>query len=196
MRVYPGSGTHIHVSCYDKAGNNQFANDNPLLHQAIAGMQQSLNDAMLLFAPHANSYRRYQPDLYVPMNDSWGYNNRTVALRIPKDSAKNARIEHRMGGADTNPYLAMAATLAGLHQGISQKLQATAPIEGNAYEQTQPSIPMHWSEAQKLFMKSDWVKQYFGADFQRVYHAIKVDEMNSFEQQITPLDYQWYLQDV
>src|SRR5690606_660350 len=104
-----GSGTHIHVSLLDREGRNVFAStpDAPadVLKHAVAGLQRASDDCMLLFAPHANSYRRFVLNAFVPLNDAWGFNNRTVAMRIPHSDPVNLRIEHRIAGADANPYL-------------------------------------------------------------------------------------------
>lgn len=191
-----GSGTHIHVSCYNQAGENIFANDLQTLRYGIGGMQKSMREAMLIFAPHANSYRRFQRDLFVPLNSSWGYNNRTVALRIPSGPPEHTRIEHRIAGADANPYLVTAAVLAGLHHGLSQKLDCDEAIVGNAYAKTSPTNPRHWPEALELFRNSSWAQEYFGREFCHVFSALKETEIDLFAKQVTPLEYSWYLHTV
>jgi len=112
-----GSGTHIHVSVLDRAGNNIFActpaTPADTLRHAIGGLQQVSRDCMLMFAPHGNSYRRFVLNAFVPLNDCWGFNNRTVAMRVPHSNPANVRVEHRIAGADANPYLVTAAVLAG-----------------------------------------------------------------------------------
>ena len=197
-----GNGLHLHVSLYDRQGNNLMAggdNDDtppPVLCHAVGGLQRTLHDAMLLFAPHANSYRRFQAESFVPLNGSWGYNNRTVALRIPAGDASDRRIEHRVSGADANPYLVTAAILAGIHHGLTNDIPCSPPIAGNAYAQTEAEIPRTWHDAQSVFAGSDWVREYFGMDFQHIYAALKAEELRAFERQITPLEYQWYLRTV
>ncbi|MEM7020160.1 MAG: glutamine synthetase family protein [Pseudomonadota bacterium] len=195
-----GSGTHVHISLLDAAGNNVFASPigepNETLLHALGGLQASMADAMLLFAPHANSWRRFQLDSYVSLNPCWGYNNRTVALRIPTSDENNRRIEHRIAGADANPYLVTAAILAGIHYGLTQKLKPTAPITGNAYDQTEPTNPRQWQHALQLFDESNWIQAYFDSTFIKVFSAIKHDEIRLFEQKITPLEYHWYLNNV
>jgi glutamine synthetase len=197
-----GNGMHIHVSLYDRQGRNLLADGDddtqppPALCHAIGGLQQTLHDAMLLFAPHANSYRRFQAESFVPLNGSWGYNNRTVALRIPAGDMQDRRIEHRVSGADANPYLVTAAILAGIHHGLTNKIECDPPIAGNAYAQTEPEIPRTWHDAQTVFAQSRWVREYFGEDFQHIFSALKTEELRVFEQQITPLEYRWYLRTV
>ncbi len=197
-----GNGLHLHVSLYDPRGRNLMAADepgrpaSPTLCHAIGGLQRTLHEAMLLFAPHANSYRRFQSESFVPLNGSWGYNNRTVALRIPAGDAQDRRIEHRVSGADANPYLVTAAILAGIHHGLSTEIPCDAPVSGNAYAQTQAEIPRSWEAAQQAFARSRWIGEAFGGDFQRIFAALKAEELRLFERQITPLEYQWYLRSV
>ncbi len=156
-----GSGTHIHVSVLDKDGNNIFActPDAPsdTLRHGVAGLQQVSKDCMLMFAPHANSYRRFVLNAFVPLNDCWGFNNRTVAMRIPHSDPENIRIEHRIAGADANPYLVTAAVLAGILHGLETKGDPGPPIVGNAYEQTEPRT-LFWRDTINDFMASDFVE--------------------------------------
>ncbi len=194
-----GSGTHIHVSLLDKDGKNIFAsskeNPAPVLKHAIAGLQQVADDTMLMFAPHANSYRRFVLNAYVPLNDCWGFNNRTVAMRIPHSDEKNVRIEHRIAGADANPYLVTAAVLAGILHGLDSKGDPGPAIVGNAYEQTEART-LFWRDTINDFMASSFVKDTFGAEFQHVYGQQKLKEMRSFYTEVTTLEYQWYLRQV
>ncbi|MBP7309514.1 MAG: hypothetical protein KA959_09350, partial [Polaromonas sp.] len=194
-----GSGTHIHVSLLDQNGKNIFASskDNPAepLKHAISGLQQVSKDTMLMFAPHANSYRRFVLNAFVPLNDCWGYNNRTVALRIPHSDEKNVRVEHRIAGADANPYLVTAAVLAGILHGLDTKGDPGPAIVGNAYEQTEART-LFWRDTINDFMASDFIKTTFGAEFQHVFGTLKQKEMRSFYTEVTTLEYQWYLRQV
>ncbi len=193
---HSGCGSHVHVSCYDKDGANVFSKSAQHLQSAIAGMQQTMAETLLVYAPHANSYRRFQPDSYVAMNNSWGINNRTVALRVPVSSEHNLRIEHRIAGADTNPYLVVAAVLASMHHGLTNQLESDEAIIGNAYKKTKPNNPSHWQDAINQFKDSQFVNRYFGKDFQAVFTALKQEEINQFNLEITPLEYEWYLQTI
>jgi glutamine synthetase len=191
-----GSGAHIHVSLLDQAGNNIFActPDSPappLLH-AIAGLQRSSPDAMLLFAPHANSYRRFVLNAFVPLNDCWGFNNRTVALRIPYSDPANVRIEHRIAGADANPYLITAAILAGILDGLDHPADPGPPVSGNAYEQTDLR-ELYWRDTIDDFLASDFIAHHFGTDFRHIYGQQKLKELRSFNREVTDLEYRWYL---
>lgn len=188
-----GSGSHIHVSLQDNDGANRFEVDAQLLKYAIAGLQQTMPDSMLLFAPNANSYRRYQQRSYVPMSPSWGYNNRTVALRIPAGPADATRIEHRAPGADCNPYLAMAAVLSGILYGLDQRELPPPPVEGNAATQCKATLPTDWLTAINVFNASEWARNYFGAEFHTLLSIIKHAEFAEFQRQVPALDIEWYL---
>jgi glutamine synthetase len=113
-----GNGMHMHCSLQDADGNNLFNDDTPegskLLRQAIAGCMHTLPDVMLLLAPTMNSYRRFQKGMHAPLAPCWGYENRTVALRVPAGPLKAMRLEHRVAGADAQPHLAIAALLGGM----------------------------------------------------------------------------------
>ena len=193
-----GSGMHIHASIKDMENGNIFSGRNKkpskLLKNAISGLQQSFYDFMLVFAPHANSYRRFQEENFVPMTPCWSLNNRTVALRIPLSDGDNLRIEHRVSGADANPYLVCAAVLAGMLYGLEHKLDATKAITGNAYRKVGDSI--YWQKSLDVFNKSPIVKEYFGARFQKHFYCVKQEEQNKFNRHISPLEYEWYLNQV
>jgi glutamine synthetase len=194
-----GSGLHIHASVLDKDGNNIFActPDQPAeaLKHAIGGLQRSAQDCLLLFAPNANSYRRFVLNAFVPLNTVWGFNNRTVAMRIPHSDEKNTRIEHRIAGADANVYLAAAAVLAGMLDGIEHGYDPGAPIVGNAYEQTEIRTP-YWRDAIRDFMASDFITTQFGERFRHIYGQQKLKELHSFHREVTTLEYDWYLRSV
>jgi glutamine synthetase len=194
-----GSGLHLHVSLLDKDGKNIFActEDAPVdaLKYAISGMQQTSKDCMLMFAPHANSYRRFVLNAFVPLNDCWGFNNRTVAMRIPHSDPANTRIEHRISGADANPYLVTAAVLAGILHGLDSKGDPGPAIKGNAYEQTEQR-QLFWRDTIADFMASEFIKTTFGADFQHIFGQQKLKEMRSFYTEVTTLEYDWYLRSV
>jgi len=194
-----GSGLHVHVSVLDRDGNNIFASSEAApadtLKHAIGGLQRSARDTMLLFAPHANSYRRYVLNAFVPLGDTWGFNNRTVAMRIPHSDANNTRIEHRIAGADANVYLACAAVLAGMLHGLEQRFDPGPPIVGNAYEQTENRSP-YWRQSIDDFLGSQFIAGQFGERFRHIYGQQKLKELRSFETQVTDLEYAWYLRAV
>ena len=196
-RDMAGSGAHLHVSLIDDSGRNVFesadAAGNEILHHAIGGLAASMADAMLIFAPTANSYRRYRSEAYVPLNPSWAVNNRGVALRIPVSDAKNRRVEHRVAGADANPYLLCAAVLAGMHYGIVGKIDPGPPLQGNAYRDAKPSLPITWPEAALAFERSAFAREYFGEPFQKLFLTTRRGELQAFESHVTTLEYDWYV---
>jgi len=192
-----GSGAHLHVSLLDASGRNVFASadaaDNETLRHAIGGLAASMSDAMLIFAPTINSYRRYRAEAYVPLNPTWAVNNRGVALRIPISDLENRRVEHRVAGADANPYLLAAAILAGIHRGITEQIDPGPPLSGNAYRNARPSLPLTWPEAALAFERSDFISEYFGEDFRHLFVTTRRGELHGFELQVSPLEYEWYV---
>jgi glutamine synthetase len=197
-----GSGMHLHASVVDASGRNIFASDdvlgNDLLKQAAAGLLDTMADGVALFAPNANSYRRMRPETYVPMHATWGYNNRGAAVRIPVSGAGDRRLEHRVSGADANPYLVAAAVLAGMMHGIEKQLAAPPALEGNPFTQklSNPPLPGDWPTALTRFGASEFLKDYFGADFVRLYGLTRRGEMQDFQSRLSPLDFAWYLEPV
>lgn len=192
-----GNGMHVHCSIVDKDGRNAFDDGtdkgSALLRHAIAGCLATLGECFLLFAPNLNSYRRFQRANHAPMSPHWGYENRTVAIRVPAGSCKAQRIEHRVAGADANPYLVNAAILAGMLYGIENKLEAGPPVVGDAYKQFEPSFPASWPAAVLSFAQSAFVRDYLGEEFQQLYTGTKQQEIDEFDRQITPLEYEAYL---
>lgn len=195
-----GSGLHLHVSLNDAEGRNVFAGEGtapggiaePLAH-AIGGLRALMAESIALFAPNANSYRRFQPDQFVPLGTSWGFNNRTVAIRIPAGAPHAQRIEHRVAGADANPYLVTAAVLAGIHYGLEHRLDPGPPTEGNAYAQPGEGLPSNWLDALRAFEAGTVLKEYLGERFARVYAACRHAERLDFERHVTPLEHELYL---
>ncbi|TDG15439.1 glutamine synthetase [Seongchinamella unica] len=188
-----GNGMHVHCSLVDSEGNNAFddgtGRGTELLRQAIAGCLQTMADSMLLFAPNLNSYRRFRRGTHAPLAPTWGYENRTVSVRVPADSPAATRIEHRVAGADANPYLVMAGVLAGMLHGIENELLAPEPLEGNAYEQVPPSLPRYLPNALQDFEQSEHIPAYLGSEFQKVFAILKQQELDTFDSQVTALEY-------
>jgi len=200
-----GNGLHIHASLYDERGVNAFADpgsaETPALserlHHAIGGLAATMHEAMAIFAPNANSYRRFVPGTYVPLSPSWGYNHRDVSLRIPVSSHQNRRIEHRVAGADANPYLVAAAVLAGIHHGISQRCRPGAMIaEGTVLRERVVELPTRWEQALAAFDRSTVLPSYLGADYCSAFSSMRRAECDAFHACIPDLDYQWYLRAV
>lgn len=192
-----GSGLHIHASLVDTAGRNVFDETTPggdqLLGHAIAGLQATTYDAMAFFAPNLNAYRRFAPNQFVPVNTSWGINNRSVSFRVPMGGGKARRIEHRIAGADANPYLVMASMLAGFHHGLANRLHPTAPSTGNAGEEADPDMPLRLWTALDRLEGSALMAEYFGPRYPAAYAAIKRSEFEAFMADVLPREHDWYL---
>lgn len=194
-----GSGMHLHVSMNDTAGKNAFASEDPqgtpLLRHAIGGMKAALADSMAIFAPNANSYRRFKANSYAPVAPTWGVNNRTVSLRVPAGSPASRHVEHRVCGADANPYLAVAAVLAAMCEGMRHKTDPGPAVVGNGYEaeEAKTRLPNHWGAAIEAFEKSELLQRYLGPRFVSNYAIVKGVEMARFMAEVTELDLTWYL---
>ena len=167
------------------------------MKHAIGGLQQTMVDAMAMFAPNANSYRRLQPESFVPLSPNWGYNHRAVALRVPVCDNQDTRIEHRVAGADANPYLVTAAILAGIHYGITRQCEPTEMIaEGTVIDEREITLPRRWDAALDQFRDSHKLPVYLGEEFCRVYEIVRRSECERFHEQVSNRDYEWYLRGV
>ena len=194
---HAGSGMHVHISMVDSAGHNLFAEadgeDSVLLKQVLAGMIALMPASMAILAPNVNAFRRFQPGMYVPVQASWGHNNRTVALRIPCGDAENHRVEYRVAGADANPYLVVAVILAGMLYGLDTQLPLPEPVTGNGLEQEGVPLPIRQSDALYEFEHQHELTHYLGARFSHVYNACKQDELMQFERMVTETEIDWML---
>jgi glutamine synthetase len=129
----------------------------------------------------------------VPVNTSWGFNNRSVAFRVPAGGGSSRRIEHRIAGAEANPYLVMAAVLAGVHLGLSRRLDPGPPSDGNAGESADPEMPARLWTALDRIEASQSIAEYLGARYPKAYADIKRAEFDAFMSGILPREYDWYL---
>ncbi|MDF2490994.1 MAG: glutamine synthetase [Pseudomonas sp.] len=192
-----GTGMHMHVSLADAQGHNLFASEDPagtpLLRHAVGGMLASLLDSLLLFCPNANSYRRFQANSYAPLAPTWGVDNRTVSLRVPGGPASTRHVEHRICGADANPYLAAAAILAGIQRGLREQRDPGAPVAGNGYAQATEHLPGDWLTALCALERSHWAREAFGEAFLGVYLKVKRAEHRQFMAEVGEQDWRWYL---
>ncbi|MFA7554360.1 MAG: glutamine synthetase family protein [Spongiibacteraceae bacterium] len=199
-----GSGLHIHISLYDQQGNNIFADSNsseipPItdkLRHAIGGLSELMAPSMAIYCPNANSYRRLQPESFVPLQPNWGYNHRGVSLRIPVSGLKDTRVEHRVAGADANPYLVMATILAGIHYGLTLQCDPGPMIDEGEEVEEQITLPIRWEAALEKFREDTVLPQYIGEHYSWLYWQIKKQEAENYHKQISPLDYRWYLRAV
>lgn len=195
-----GSGLHVHVSLEDAAGNRLFAAEepmgSPLMRQAAAGLLATMADGMAVFAPLANCWRRYRPDAYVPLTADWSINNRGAALRVPVSDADNRRLEHRVSGAEANPYLVVSWILGGMLHGIEAGLEPRPPLTGNAYHgkcALGAPLPHHWATAVERFEHSEFARTLMGAPLHRLYTQVKQHELDDFNAIVTPQECAVYL---
>jgi len=198
-----GSGLHLHVSLEDAAGRNAFAADDPAgseaCRHAIGGLQATMAESLLAFAPNANSYRRFRSQSYAPTAPSWGVNNRSVSLRVPAGPPGSRHVEHRVAGADANPYVAAAVVLAGVAHGLRHRIDPGAPVTGNGYAAAQDpraALPATWQAAIERAVASPFLADALGEEFLKVFLAIKRQECDRFMAEVTELDYAWYLRSV
>jgi glutamine synthetase len=193
-----GSGLHVHVSANDAEGRNLFASDapegTPALRHAIGGMKATMAESMAVFAPNANSYRRFVSQSYAPTAPIWGINNRSVSLRVPSGPPASRHVEHRIAGADANLYLAVATVLAAAEKGIRERLDPGPPVEGNGYAQvTERTLPQTWQEALDRAANSEFLRAALGPAFLDIFLAIKRQECARFSAEVSELDFAWYL---
>ena len=186
-----GSALHVHQSVVDKAGNNIFsdANGEPgeLFHGFLGGLQHYMNDALLVFAPYVNSYRRFMNPDSSPVNLAWAIDNRTVGLRVPDASPEARRIENRLAGSDVNPYLVIAASLACGYLGMVEGLKPTEATEGSAYGGDY-GLHKHIYSAVDSLRESDAMRSMLGDSFVDLYTSLKDAEYEEFQEIITPYE--------
>lgn len=193
---WAGSGMHVHVSLVDAAGENVFGDPafgEARLGAAVAGLLESMAAATLVFVPSWNGFRRLKPGSYAPTRVTWGHNNRSVAVRVPASDAAGRRLEHRIAGADANPYLVVAAILAGMIDGIERRLAPPPPVDRSAYDEPGVALPATMADALALFERSDFIRRAFGVEYRSLFAAVKTAEMAAFGDEITPLERSTYL---
>jgi len=200
MEREPGSAMHIHQSINDiKTGRNIFSDENgdptPQFFAFIGGSQKYLPAVMCILAPYVNSYRRLIRSGSAPVNTMWGYDNRTVGLRVPNSSPAGRRLENRIPSSDANPYLAIAASLACGYLGMREGLMVSDPVSGAANEE-EISLPRGLLEAVALFEDSEELIDIFGKRFVGTYGAIKRAEYETFMQVISPWEREYLLLNV
>ncbi|WP_319498696.1 glutamine synthetase family protein [uncultured Cohaesibacter sp.] len=196
-----GNGFHIHMSAQDSQGRNIFAGDsdveaNEPLRNAIGGLLEHMRECQILYAPHANSYRRFLPESYAPTTPCWGYDHRAVAIRVPTAKGAAARLEHRVAGADANPYLVIASLLAGTITGFDKALDPGAPVETLEDVAAKTPLTPIWQEAIAKFGASDWARDLFGEDFHTSYTRSRQAEERIVSAVITDFECRSYLRTV
>lgn len=196
----PGSAMHIHQSVIDKkTGRNIFSNEDGTesdsFRHFIGGMQKHVPNALAMFAPYVNSYRRLTPDASAPVNVKWGYDNRTTAFRVPRSDPSGRRVENRIPSSDANPYLALAASLACGLIGMINKLEPDAPVS-TSVNTKQIELPRGLLEAVDLFEKDTELANLLGPAFVATYAAIKRAEFETFMEVISPWEREFLLLNV
>ncbi len=189
MSDEPGSAKHIHQSIVSiKSGNNLFAGKDGKysddFYHYLGGLQVYSPACMSFYAPNVNSYRRFSAAESSPINLLWGYDNRTTGFRVPDASPDNYRIENRCPGADVNPYLSFAATLACGYLGIKDKIKPADAFEGNAYD-SDITLPRSLPEALDALETCKEIQEVFGAQFIAVYKAVKSLEYKQYSQVVS-----------
>jgi glutamine synthetase len=196
----PGSALHIHQSVLDSEGRNIFSDPEtgaptPLFFSFLAGQQKYLPAIMCMLAPYVNSYRRLTRDSMAPINVQWGYDNRTAGLRVPPSGPQARRVENRVPGSDANPYLAIAASLAAGYLGMTEELEATAPIDTNA-KNSDYELPRGLLEAVAELEDCEPINQVMGVSFVSAYAAIKKQEFETYMRVISPWEREYLLLNV
>ena len=197
-----GSGMHVHVSLLDEDGNNVFAGESKdgdfsdTLRHAIGGLGESMDESVAMFAPNANSYRRHSPGNFVPAAPEWGPNHRGVAIRIPLSGQKDRRLEHRVAGADANPYFVVAAILAGIHHGIATQCEPQPMTPERAKLEYKIEIPVRWPHALDAFDTGTILPRYLGKDYHELYSDCRREEEANYNAEIPIKDFEWFMRAV
>ncbi|WP_430741457.1 glutamine synthetase family protein [Streptomyces sp. P13-3-3] len=186
-----GNSCHIHLSLADLGGDSAMP-DSPedpdsmseVMRHFLAGQLAALREFSLLYAPHINSYKRFQPGSFAPTAVAWGHDNRTCALRVV-GHGRSLRFENRLPGGDVNPYLAVAGMVAaGLH-GVEQRLDLPEPCAGNAYTAGFDHVPTTLREAAELWEHSEIAKAAFGEEVVAHYRNMARVEIDAFDAAVT-----------
>lgn len=201
---YPGQSGHIHLSLQHRDGSGSaFHDPGQPMHMSktqrhfLAGQQLLMPELTAMFAQTINSYSRLIPGYWAPTDATWACENRTTALRIIPGSAKSQRIEVRLGSADANPYLALAAALGSGLLGIAQELEPEDMVEGNAYAQSHPdhlALPLTLADAAQALRQSSHAHELFGQAFVTHYAATREWECHEFRKHITDWELQRYFE--
>jgi glutamine synthetase len=184
-----GSSCHIHASLWDKGGKKALFSEGgkpgKFFRQFLAGNMALAREFSIFYAPSINSYKRYQSSTFAPTRIAWGEDNRTCGFRIVGEG-RSLRIENRIPGADANPYLAFAATIASGLYGIQKKLDPPSELHGNAYEEARAqSVPKTLNEASAEFSKSKAAREAFGDTVVKHYLHAAQAEQASFDKTVT-----------
>ena len=200
---WPGQSGHVHMSLRDDGGEAVFhdeskpANISDRMRHFAGGQQKLMPDLLAMIAPTINSFTRLIPGFWAPTEASYGIDNRTCALRAIPGGPKSQRVEYRIGAADSNPYIILAAALASGIWGIENKVEPEAPVQGNAYEQKFPKrmqLPSTLWEAAQRLKKSEMAREWFGDAFVDHYAATREWEEREFRKHITDWELERYFE--
>ena len=179
-----GNSCHIHVSIRDTEGRPVFADQPEVFDHFLAGQLAHARELTLLFAPNINSYKRYADGSFAPTAIAWGRDNRTCALRVVGHGS-SLRVEHRIPGADVNPYLACAAILAAGLDGIARELPLEPACTGNAYNTDAERVPQTLRDARDLFADSELARKAFSDEVVDHYVNAANEELAAFDAAVT-----------
>ncbi|MBD8553418.1 glutamine synthetase [Rhizobium sp. CFBP 8762] len=201
MQAQAGSAMHIHQSVIEvNTGRNLFSNPDGSASKEffsfIGGMQTYVPKALSMMAPYVNSYRRLTPGMACPVNNAWGYDNRTTAFRVPISEPIARRVENRLPSSDANPYLALAASLACGYLGMVQGLEPTSPTEDTMNEGKTVDLPRGLLEAISALESEPHFHEVFGREFIGIYAGVKRGEFETFMQVISPWEREFLLLNV
>lgn len=193
--AFPGNGMHVHASIVDKDGVNIFdagGEVSKTLKAAVGGVLTTMRDMQAIFAPHMNSYRRFQPASFAPSAPDWGFDNRAAAVRLPETKGPGARLEHRISGADVNPYLAITAILGGMLHGLDTAPDLPLPLDDAAAPPATP-LTYDWGQAVGRFAASDFAAKIFTSRYRDLYANVRRDEIAQLTNEISQVEYRTYL---
>lgn len=192
-----GSGLHVHLSLLDEAGRNVFDDGtregSRLLRRALAGLQALMPESMALFVPNVSSYRRLRPGTFASVNRRWGLDDRRAGLRLPLADGPARRLEHRVAGADANPYYVLAAILAGVHHGLVQGREPDPPLPTGEVATPDPGLPGDLEAALGALAQARLLPEYLGGEALRVYGEARRLEAARLRHWISRREYEWYL---
>lgn len=201
---YPGQSGHIHISLKNKSDSSSAFYDPAQKHNMsdtqrhfLAGQQKLMPELLCMTSPTINSFSRMIPGFWAPTDATWAVDNRTTALRVIPGSDKSQRVENRLGSADANPYLALAAAVGAGLIGLEQKWEPEAEIIGNAYEQEHPAhlaLPRTLWDAAQALKKSEAARSLFGDEFVEHFAASREWEEREFRKHITDWELDRYFE--
>ncbi|MCM2294135.1 glutamine synthetase family protein [Allorhizobium sp. BGMRC 0089] len=191
-----GSGMHVHFSMIDDQDMNIYADDkgpSEALMHSVGGLLKYMHESTAIFAPHANSFRRLTPSEHAPTYASWGLDNRSAAVRVITAGRSATRIEHRVAGADTNPYLVLAMILQAAYMGMIERVDPGGPVTGDYHSPDLEPLERSWHAAVHSFSHSGFAFAAFGPEFRQLYAACKRQELQEFALRVTDVEYDAYI---